>query len=210
MNRVKRVCDQDSQRGMTLIEILVAMSIFAILATLAYGGLNTVLSTREAVTTEADRLSDLQRSFARLGRDFEQAAPRNIRDIHGDVQPAMQSGGEVDDDTRVLVEFTLGGKRLFPGQQRSRLQRVAYAIKDDKLLRLNWNVLDRAQDSQPYTTEVLSGVDSLEIQFLDEAGQWLEQWPDNGQVSQGLPLAVELQFDIKDWGEVRRVFRVTG
>jgi len=199
-----------NEHGFTLIDLLVAMSIFAIIATLAYGGLNNVLNTNKAISAESGRLADLQRSFARLGRDFEQAAPRNIRDIHGDTQPAMQSGGDVDEDTQVLVEFTLGGKRLFPGQQRSRLQRVAYAIKDNTLLRLNWNVLDRAQDSQPYTTEVLTGVETVEIQFLDEAGQWLGSWPDNGQLSQGLPLAVELRFDIENWGELRRVFKVTG
>jgi len=199
-----------SQRGMTLIEILIAMSVFAILAALAYGGLNSVLNTRDAISNEADRLSDMQRSFARLGRDFEQAAPRSIRDIHGDSQPAMQSGGELDEDTQLVVEFTLGGKRLLPGQQRSRLQRVAYALKDDKLLRLNWNVLDRAQDSQPYITEILSGVEAADIQFLDEAGQWLSGWPDNGQLSSGLPLAIEVRIDVEGWGELRRVFKVTG
>ena len=199
-----------AQRGMTLLELLIAVSIFAILSVLAHGGLGSVLSTRETVSAEADRMADMQRGFARLGRDFEQAAPRNIRDVHGDSQPAMQSGGEVDEETQILAEFTLGGKRLLPGQQRSRLQRVAYAIKGNTLLRMNWNVLDRAQDSQPYITEIMSGVESVEIQFLDDAGQWLGNWPADGQLSQGLPLAVELRFDIENWGELRRVFKVAG
>ena len=210
MSRVRHLSMRTSHAGMTLIEILVAMSVFAILAALAYGGLNTVLDTREVVAGEADRLAEMQRSFARLGRDFEQAAPRNIRDVHGDSQPAMQSGGEVDEETQILAEFTLGGKRLLPGQQRSRLQRVAYAIKGNTLLRMNWSVLDRAQDSKPYITEILSGVESVEIQFLDDAGQWLGNWPADGQLSQGLPLAVELRFDIENWGELRRVFKVAG
>ena len=214
MNRACPYSSVKYSKGLTLIEILVAMAIFAVLAGLAYGGLNTVMQTRQDVAVEADRLAGFQRSFARLGRDLEQAVPRNIRDVHGDAQPAMTSASETTDedseDARILMEFTLTGKHLFPGQVRSRLQRVAYAVRDNTLLRLNWDVLDRAQDSKPYMTEVMSGISAVDIQFLDEAGQWLQGWPVNGQVSQGLPQAVEITFEVEDWGTLRRVFKVAG
>jgi len=59
------------QAGLTLIELLVAVAIFSLLAALAYGGLINVLATRTAVDVESQRLAKLQRAFLRIGRDLE-------------------------------------------------------------------------------------------------------------------------------------------
>ena len=48
-------------RGFTLIELLVALAVFAVLAVMAYGGLNQVLMTRSVVDDQAEALRSLQR-----------------------------------------------------------------------------------------------------------------------------------------------------
>ena len=197
------------KKGFTLIELLVAMAIFSILATLAYGGINSVLETRQVVAVEAKRLADVQRSFVRLTRDLGQSSPRAIRDIHGDVQPAMQTGSGTYKDAEVLIEFTVAGKRVLPGQKRSSLQRVAYAIRDNALLRLNWSVLDRAQDSEPYISVVLKNIDNLAFRYLSAEGEWQDDWPGTEASLQELPLAVEVTFDVEQWGSLRRVMLVS-
>ncbi|MCK4744296.1 MAG: type II secretion system minor pseudopilin GspJ [Sulfuriflexus sp.] len=210
-------------RGLTLIELLVALAIFAILASLAYGGLNSVLNTREAVKEESTRLASVQRSFVRLARDFGQTSPRAIRDIHGDVQAAMHtgtdtyryekhndlSGEDFQEDAKVLIEFTVAGKRVLPGQQGSSLQRIAYAVGDKELLRLSWAVLDRAQDSKPYVTVMLSDIDKLAFRYLAGDGEWRDDWPGIDASLQELPVAVEVSFEVEKWGTVRRVFSVS-
>lgn len=198
-----------SCHGLTLIELLVALAIFAILASLAYGGLNSVLNTREAVKEESTRLANVQRSFVRLARDLGQTSPRAIRDIHGDTQAAMQTGADTYEDAQVLIEFTVAGKRLLPGQQASSLQRVAYAVREKELLRLSWAVLDRAQDSEPYVTVLLSNIDKVAFRYLESRGEWLENWPSSGSELQGLPVAVEISFEVEKWGMLRRVFLVS-
>ena len=212
-----------NSRGLTLIELLLALAIFSILASLAYGGLNSVLNTREAVTAQSKRLADVQRSFVRLARDLGQVAPRAIRDIHGDVQPAIHSGIDTynyvrqDFDTgedteytaNVLIEFTVAGKRLLPNQRRSTLQRVAYAVNDKELLRLNWSVLDRAQDSQPYVTVILSDIEDVAFRYLGSDGEWHDEWSNSDTVILELPVAVEVSFKVEQWGELRRVFLVS-
>lgn len=209
--------------GLTLIELLLALGIFAILAVLAYGGLNTVLNTRESIKQESSHLAALQRGFIRLSRDFIQVSPRLVRDAFGDVQAALTTeknvydyqrknvltGESVKDKLEVMLEFTVAGKRLLPGQQRSRLQRIAYALQDNRLLRLNWLVLDRAQDSQPYVSEVLREVSGLRFRFLDNGGEWLDSWPPDQTPVEKLPLAIEVNINDKKWGALRRVFLIS-
>jgi len=209
--------------GLTLVELLVALAIFSILATLAYGGLNSVLNTREAVKVESTRLANVQRSFVRLARDFGQISPRAVRDGYGDVQPAVLSGvdkynyvkhnfltgDDTEQEAKVLVEFTVAGKRLLPAQQHSSLQRVAYAVNAKELLRLNWAVLDRAQDSEPYVTSILSGIENIAFRFLGADGEWRDDWPGDAGALQTLPLAIEISFEVEQWGTLRRVFAVS-
>ena len=212
-----------SCHGLTLIELLVALAIFAILASLAYGGLNSVLNTREAVKEESTRLANVQRSFVRLARDLGQTSPRAIRDIHGDTQAAMHTGSDtyryirhniltgedVQEDARVLIEFTVAGKQVLPGQKGSSLQRIAYAVGDKELLRLSWAVLDRAQDSEPYVAVLLSDIDKLAFRYLAGDGEWRDDWTSSDVTLQALPLAVEISFEVEKWGTLRRVFIVS-
>jgi len=212
-----------SKQGFTLIELLLALGIFSILALLAYGGLNSVLAARETVTVESSRLAAVQRCFVRLGRDFGQLSPRTIRDGFGDTQPALKTGDDTysythkDEETgekvsvkvAVLVEFSAAGKRILPGQKRSSIQRVAYAVHENTLLRLNWSVLDRAQDSQPYFSEVLTDIDQLNVRFLKTDGNWVDTWTTDDVALEELPFAVEVIFEDKKWGKLRRVFQVS-
>jgi general secretion pathway protein J len=71
--------------GFTLLELLVALAIFAVLATMAYAALNSVLTARKQVEAKSARLSALQTALMIMERDVEQAVPRGIRDEFGDV-----------------------------------------------------------------------------------------------------------------------------
>ena len=57
--------------GFTLLELLVSLAIFALLATMAYSALNTVLNARKEVEQRAARLTELQTAFMVMERDIE-------------------------------------------------------------------------------------------------------------------------------------------
>ena len=71
-------------RGFTLLELLVALAVFAIMATAAYSGLRSVLFTRAAVEEQSRRLAAVQMAVYRLEQDVEQTLARGIRDEYGD------------------------------------------------------------------------------------------------------------------------------
>ena len=194
-------------RGFTLLELLVALAIFAVLATTTYAGLVNVLSQRAAVAQQAERLQALQRSYRLLGRELAQFAARGIRDSHGDYQPALQLGGPAPG-----LEFTHGGWFNPVDRPRAVLQRVRYGLDQDRLLRFSWQVLDRAQDSAPLEQELLTQVRDLRVRLLDEHNEWHEQWPPAtllpGQPPPATPRAAEVILELDDLGELRWLFRL--
>jgi general secretion pathway protein J len=207
------------QTGFTLLELLVAMGIFALMAAMAYGGLNVIINERQETDKHAARLAQLQTSFLWLGRDIEQITNRRIRDEYGDSQLALSST-EVG---RFQLEFTRGGWRNPVGRARSNLQRVAYGVQENKLVRSYWNVLDRAQDSKALETVLLDGVNRMELRFLSvqtsaqQSGQdkqeWVDAWPGNAlgeKSSDGLPQALEVTLETEAEGRITRLFRVPG
>ncbi len=201
------------QRAFTLIELLIALSIFAVLALLAYGGLNNLMVTRAATEVRAEELNRLQMTYRLLERDIEQWVPRPIRNEFGEREASLRAGDRIE----AVLELTRGGWRNPAEQPRSALQRVAYAVRDKALLRYQWPTLDRAPDAEPREQTLLEDVDELRLRFLDAADQWQERWPPAGQAAgqpgapgqpgaEIPPRAVEVVLISARWGELRWLF----
>ena len=202
----------DKSAGFTLIELLVALAVFAILAVLAYGGLSGMLSTRAQSDEHADALRRLQLAYRTLERDIEQWVPRDVRDEYGQAQPALTAGSEIG----AALELTRGGWRNPAEQARSTLQRVAYSVQDNTLVRSTWLSLDRPADATPVEQELLADVSELQLRFLDGSDVWQERWPLPGQtqpepgapvVALPPPRALEVVLVTERWGELRWLFR---
>lgn len=187
-------------RAFTLLELLVAVAVFGVMAALAYGGLRGVLAAREATGASAERLGDLQLAVSLVTRDLQQAAPRPIRGAYGD--PAGALAG-----TPRTVELTRAGHDNPTGARRSTLQRVRWGVADGMLIRWTWPVLDRTPASLPSERRLLDGVRSLRMRYRFQ-GTWHDNWPPRragGMAPEVLPRAVEFTAELEDWGRVTRV-----
>lgn len=188
-------------RGFTLLELLVAVAVFAVLSTMAYAGLNTVLTASEQTRRQAERLQALQLTFTVMQRDLLQFVDRPARDQYGDARPAIETNGPEGG----LLSLTRGGWRNPTGQLRSHLQRVSYGIEDEQLVRVSWFMLDRPNDDEAREVDLLGEVDGLEVRMLDRSGTWHDDWPPL-QPQDEPPAAVEVVLEVADWGELRRLF----
>jgi general secretion pathway protein J len=197
------------QSGFTLIEVLVAMAVFAVLSALAYMTLGQTLSNSEMLTERMDRLQAVQRTMSLLSTELLQAAPRSIRGDLGDTQPALIS----DFGAAFALQLTHNGWPNSAGVPRSTQQRTAYRIEDDELVRYHWNVLDRTASNIAVATVLLDNIESLTFRFLQQNGEWTEQWPPtSGQPSSDtnlLPRAVTIVLVLPDEGELTRVVEVS-
>ena len=127
-------------RGFTLVEVLVAIFVFAIVSAIAMGGYNELVKQSGIVADGAGRTRAVQSAVQRLSLDFSSLEPRPVREPLGDsVQPALRA----DARSEQLAELTHSGWSNPAGVPRSTLQRVSYRLEDKKLLREYWVVLDR-------------------------------------------------------------------
>ncbi len=189
MNR--RLRHRHRARGFTLIEMLVAVAIFAVMAALAYAGLDAVLRQRGVLEQHYRELHALQRAYQVMQRDFSQAAPRGVRDELGGPLPALRG-----DPSGRVVALTRAGYPNPAGVRRSQLLRVRYALQDHKLERVQFPVLDRAPVPAPAPDVLLRGVRSLELRYLGDRGDWRLSWPPPGGQATVLPRAVEITLRV--------------
>jgi len=191
--------------GFTLLELLVATAIFAIVGIMAFGGFNAVLAQRDRTMENLERLKDVQFAMRILAQDLVQIVPRPVRDELGNQeQPALRA----DESNEHVIEFTRAGWTNPAALPRPTLQRVAYRLEEETLIREYWPVLDRTLSSVPVEMELLEDVEAIEFRFLDVQREWQTEWPPLGAAgpvaSRARPLAVEVAVELLDWGRITR------
>lgn len=209
----------EGSRGFTLVEVLIALAITAVVSVMAYTGLSTVMTAAEVLRASEARSYEINRAWMIISRDLNEFVPRPVRDEFGEPEPAL-TGGEL---ARFPLSLTRAGWHNPAGYPRSNLQRVNYRLEDEVLWRDTYPVLDRAGDTEPRSTELLEDVELLQLRFLGdlEALQtatgsgtldlrnWAENWVADGSqpgAVQAPPVAVEILLQLRDWGEMRRVY----
>jgi general secretion pathway protein J len=198
-------------RGFTLVEVLVAIFVFAIVSAIAMGGYNELAKQSGIVADSAGRTRAVQSAVQRISLDFSSLEPRPVREPLGDsVQPALRA----DARTEQLAELTHSGWSNPAGVPRSTLQRVTYRLEDKKLLREYWVVLDRTLAGEPQSAVLIDRVTSMKMRFMDSNRTWHEQWPPMGYSAPDAPrlrpIAVEFTLELEDWGEIKRLVEVSG
>ena len=196
-------------RGFTLIEILVAMAIFALLSALAYGSLGQIITSSEVLSARMDRLQAIQRTMRLMSQDFLHLPPRPIRSELGEgFAAALRS----DFESGFAIELTRAGWNNPMVLPRGTLQRAAYRLEEDELIRYHWRVLDRTLSNEVIGVTLLDDVESVAFLFLQENGDWTDQWPPLGrQGPLGLrlrPRAVQVVLTLVDEGEITRIIEV--
>ncbi len=200
--------------GFTLIEMLVAVVILAILSGLAYGTYREARVSAARTAQSMRRTREIELGLRMMVQDFAQIVPRPIRDPLGESRLPSLVGGAGGDGGDDLAVFTRDGWSNTAGQQRSTLQRVGYRLKGTTLERYYYTVLDPTSNDAPVVEKLLTGVKSVRIRYLDMNQTWDTAWPPPGlPPAQQLtirPIAVEIDIVFKDWGEVRRLVEVAG
>jgi general secretion pathway protein J len=197
--------------GFTLIELMVAIVVFVILAGMGYLGLAHLIEQREIASTGMDRTNQLRATAHRVTEDLFTARPRPVDDpFSGPPQPGLR----VDPTGSPRLMLTRGGWMNPLSRPRSTQQRVAYLLEGDELVRLTWMVLDPAADTEPVRQVLLAGVLRFEVRLLTGDASWQDRWPSgrNGgtTLASTMPRAAEVLLELEDWGEVRWLVEMVG
>jgi general secretion pathway protein J len=196
--------------GFTLIELLIALLVFGIFSALAYAGLGRLLDSRARLVESQRGWQELSLVYMRIWDAVAHARPRGVRDEAGIEVIAPFIGRPYD--SRALaepgVELTRGGEMKYRPALESDLRRVAYRLKEGKLYRITWPVLDRAPVTKPLESPLISNVETFEVRFASGSGTTVNTWPPSGANPGSLPPAVEVTLAVRGVGSFKRLFLV--
>lgn len=198
-------------RGFTLAEILVALTVLSIISLGCWQVTTQSLQTKKRVEERSARLREVQRGLWTVARDVNQIINRSARDPTGLREPAMTSlvPGQA-------LTFTRNGWVNPLGVRRSQLQRVAYMIEADgaggrQLVRRYWAAPDRSRYTHHREQVLIQNVDYLEIQFIDYSGTVHFHWPlemvdVSNHKHNAIPAGLRIRLGLSPYGEIDRLF----
>jgi general secretion pathway protein J len=185
--------------GFTLIEVLIALAILALVAVLGYRGLASLTEGEARLTAEAVHWRNLDAFFARLEADARGALPREVRTGVGPgsvPEPAWIGNVAASGDAE--LRFSRAGPE-FAVEPGSAGQRIGYRLRDGTLEVLYWPYLDQPAAVAPEAYALVGDVARFRVAYLDARGAWRERWPALGEPA--VPRAIRVALTLAD-GEV--------
>ena len=199
------------QRGFTLLEILVATVILAVMGLMAYRAVSEARVAVVNADSHLDRLREVQRAVQIIVTDFRTLTRRPVRETIGDGYRATLLR---DPNSASLVELSHAGWSNGAGTPRGTVQRVVYRLENGKLIREYWPVMDATLATPSVKRELLDRVERVEIRYLTSGREWIAEWPQFGNTADlgfyTRPLAVEITLVLTDYGELKRLVEVPG
>ena len=184
--------------GFTLVEMLIALSIFGMLTAAGVTLLNVTARTQATSERLLAEVGEVRRVGALLNADLAQATARFYRDRDGRPQRAFAGGAG---DSPALLAFVRHGWDRGEG---GTVLRVGYRLRDGRLERLSFRNVDGGGDA--VVVALLDGVSAVRLRYRDEDGAWANRWNHSDEMR--LPEAVELVTRSEAQGTVRQLFLV--
>jgi general secretion pathway protein J len=192
--------------GFTLIEVMISILIFSILATGAYEILGAAVMTEEVSGKKMQRLGEIQRAVNLMDHDFEQMAYRRNRYPAYNATKYIWAGKNIFNSDDWGIEFVRTGF-FNPGAMldRNELQRVVYRLKENNLERGTYARSDPANTKEPNWEVVISHVTNFELRFRVSMNSlaWYQSINSNK-----LPFGVEVSLVLDDVGKIRREYYI--
>ena len=181
--------------GLTLIELMVAIALLALLSLLAHRGLDSMSRANAHSLAQSERWQAVTLLFERFSTDVSQPARRPVRNAAGTMLPAWWGRPAAED---APFEWS---RKSSSGQDEVRL---GYRLREGTIELLLWPELDRAPGSLPLAYPLLENVSDFSVRHLDAAGNWQERWPISDQ--EVLPRAVAIELTLAEGAILKRVF----
>lgn len=183
----------------TLIELLIALAIFAILALTTTYALTAALNTKKRLTESSIYLQQLKLTYLILRQDSMNAIPRPV--IIRDMRQAPAFIGNAS-----KIEFTRDGVQSPLEENLTSQRRIIYDCTGGKLIRHAFLRVDSENNTLSQKNILLTDLTHCSFDFLNEKSTWLVPWESQvntkNHIGELLPRAVRLKISIKNQGNM--------
>lgn len=181
-------------KGFTLLEIVVAVAIFAVIASIVFPGMLQFLEMRDRVDAKHKLVVSLQKTFQFMANDLRFASNRLAKDEYGEPAKTTLS---IDDDSLMQLtaqypDLSLGGLNV--------PRRVTWQFEDGVLSRIQSPVLDPDADTRTMVQTMLEGVEDIDIQIrhiVDGRDTEDDKWEEQTRLPDLLDITIEMQGGLK-------------
>ncbi len=195
-----------AQRGVTLIEIMIAVAITAVMGVMVMGAFQRTYAAKETTEAQDERFSSALVALSRLSRELSQAFLSDHYDRKRFREPPTlfrgKDGGERDD----LLFTTMGHARLVRDAKESDQAVVEYSVEpdpdrpgEDALFRREKARIDEEPERGGAKAIVCEHVASFDVQYWDwKRQEWAREWVTNSAERQSiLPTRVKVRLGLK-------------
>jgi len=187
--------------GYTLIEVIIALAIFAILGTISVGLLSRAFDTQARLEAQMEPLAALQLAVTRINRDTSQIVDRGTSSFVGETSynEFIRGGIVIPDDS----------------EAKSTLKRVALVCENnEKLIRKTWARVDPLSPSDFQEQVLINNLESCDFSYLAKGDTWVSKWPMTTTPSKEkpppFPRAIKLKLSLKNFGNIPLLFVIPG
>ena len=189
--------------GFTLLEIIIAVAIFGVIASIVFPALLQFLDMRERVDEKHQQISGLQKTFQFLANDLRFASNRLSKDEYGEVGKTTLT---INDDflidlTALYSDLSLQGLAV--------PRRVRWQLQGGVLQRIQYPVMDPEADTRVMIQSLLENVEDVEIEVShieDGRDNTDSDWDEQKR----LPDLIDVTIKMPKGMEYRRVFSMLG
>lgn len=193
--------------GFTLVEVLVALVIFAILSALSYRSLSALLQTKERIELETSRWREVMVFFNRFDQNIRRHIDRPVHQANG-YQPGWYGKPGYSGDHDAQLMFSMLGNPEQPGTLMDS-RRIGYRLNAGNIEELIWPAMDTAPGSKPVAYAVLRQVRQLSFRYMTSQGYiWSDRWPARNAPDGAIPKAVEVRVTLVSGETLNRIINL--
>ena len=191
-----------SQRGFTLIETLIALSLLAIISVMSFQAIEVVINADERSRAKESGAAEIQKAWQIIHRDLMHLRNRPFKDGLGGTEPAY-----ISDSDQFGVRFSRGGGPMIATNP-SGIRRIYYSLNSSgQFIRQSWGISESPRYSDGVTLVVLDEVLEVLFEQLDDFKGYTVNWPPaSSQNNVVFPKMIRVTIRLKNNTETSRLF----
>ncbi len=194
------------KKGFTLIELMIAVIIFAIISVISYRVISALVTTKEIITKSQDKWGGISLIMERLEMAKNRVIPLPVRDGDGNLLASLIGKSRLNGAYDAQLEMTISGNIGDHVMGSSPPKRIGFRYDRGNLYLVSWPVLNRVITTKPEINLLVSDVAMFNVMFLYSDRQWHDTWPSSGSDMGSLPDGIQMNLQLKSGESVTREF----